>query len=187
METRKIGLTFLFVVICSFSSAQNINTDTLSQDSVAVQKSEEPQTITEKRKALLMPEYYTKFLGASFFNIAPIDHEFNVAPVRIVGLTFFYDFGDCFIGMQSNTKGVVVQMNIRLFAEIAEEFIQKAIDYGYKYVGNGTNINTGTNEGIYNSTVKRYRKATKNGNVYLEVATSSQYIGEYKIIIFRAK
>ena len=176
METRKIGLTFLFVVICSFSSAQNINTDTLSQDSVAVQKSEEPQTITEKRKALLMPEYYTKFLGASFFNIATIEHEFNVAPVRIVGLTFFYDFG-----------GVVVQMNIRLFAEIAEEFIQKAIDYGYKYVGNGTNINTGTNEGIYNSTVKRYRKATKNGNVYLEVATSSQYIGEYKIIIFRAK
>lgn len=141
---------------------------------------------------MLTPEYYTKFLGASFFTIATIEKEFDVVPVRILDLTFFYDFGDCFVGMESNTKGVVIQMTLRLFSDVAEEFIQKAIDYGYKYVANGKNVNVRSNTGkllpdVYGTKVKCYRKSTDNGNVYLEVSTSSKYANEYEIAIFRAQ
>lgn len=180
METRvfKACLMMLFVVISQFSFAQSA--------------SPAPNTAEEKRAAMLTPEYYTNWIGASFFTIPTVEKEFDVVPIQILDLTFFYDFGDCFIGMQSNTKGVVTQMTLRLFADKATDFIQKAIDYGYKYVADGKDVNVRSNTGkilpdIYGTKVKRYQKTTKNGNVYMEVSTSSNYANEYKIAIFRTK
>lgn len=192
METRKLALTVLFAVISFVGSAQNINSATLSRDSVVAKNKGVPQTALDKRKAILTPRYYTNFLGASFFTIATIEKEFEVTPLRILDLTFFYDFGECIVGMESNTKGVVTQMTMRLFANQAKDFIQKAIDYGYKYVANGKNVNIRSNTGellpdIYGTKVKRYRKTTEHGNVYLEVSTNSKYANEYEIAIFRTK
>ena len=121
-----------------------------------------------------------------------MEKEFDVTPAQILDLTFFYNFGDCFVGMESNEKGVVVQMTLRLFADKATDFIQKAVDYGYKYVAKGKNVNVRSNTGkllpdVYGTSVKRYRKTTKNGNVYLEVSTSGRYANEYEIAIYRAK
>lgn len=121
-----------------------------------------------------------------------MEKEFDVTPAQILDLTFFYDFGDCFVGMESNEKSVVVQMTLRLFADKATDFIQKAVDYGYKYVAKGKNVNVRSNTGklltdVYGTNVKRYRKPTKNGNVYLEVSTSDRYANEYEIAIYRAK
>lgn len=124
METRAsrtILLVILFAIISQFSFAQN----------------KVPSTPEEKRAAFLTPEYYTNWLGASFFTIPTVEKEFDVTPAQILNLTFFYDFGDCFVGMESNEKGVVVQMTLRLFADKATDFIQKAVDYGYKYVAKG--------------------------------------------------
>lgn len=151
-----------------------------------------PTTPEEKRKALLTPEYYTKFLGASFFTIATIEKEFDVVPIQIVGLTFFYDFGDCFVGMEAVENGVVVQMTIRLFADMATDFIHKAVDYGYKYVAKGKDVNVRSNTGkllpdVYDTSVKRYCKTTNSGNVYLEVSTNDKNANEYEIAIFRTK
>ena len=112
METRasrKILLAVLFAIIGQFCFAQ----------------SKVPSTPEEKRAAFLTPEYYTNWLGASFFTIPTVEKEFDVTPTKILDLTFFYDFGDCLVGMESNEKGVVVQMTIRLFADQATDFIQK--------------------------------------------------------------
>lgn len=179
METRasrKILLMVLFAIIGQFSFSQ----------------SKVPSTPEEKRAAFLTPEYYTNWLGASFFTIPTVEKEFDVTPAQILDLTFFYDFGDCFVGMESNEKGVVVQMTLRLFADKATDFIQKAVDYEYKYVAKGKNVNVRSNTGkllpdVYGTSVKRYRKTTKNGNVYLEVSTSGRYANEYEIAIYRAK
>lgn len=179
METRasrKILLAVLFAIIGQFCFAQ----------------SKVPSTPEEKRAAFLTPEYYTNWLGASFFTIPTVEKEFDVTPTKILDLTFFYDFGDCFLGMESNEKGVVVQMTLRLFADKATDFIQKAVDYGYEYVVKGKNVNVRSNTGkllpdVYGTSVKRYRKATKNGNVYLEVSTSGRFANEYEIAIFRTK
>ncbi len=179
METRasrKILLAVLFAIIGQFSFAQ----------------SKVPSTPEEKRAAFLTPEYYTNWLGASFFTIPTVEKEFDVTPAQILDLTFFYDFGDCFVGMESNEKGVVVQMTLRLFADKATDFIQKAVDYGYEYVAKGENVNIRSNTGkllpdVYDMKVKQYRKATKNGNVYMEVANSKKYANEYEIAIYRAK
>ena len=151
-----------------------------------------PTTPEEKRAAFLTPEYYTNWLGASFFTIPTVEKEFDVTPVQILNLTFFYDFGDCFVGMESNEKGVVVQMTLRLFAEQATDFIQKAVDYGYGYVTNGENVNVRSNTGkllpdVYGTEVRQYRKTTKNGNVYMEVANSERYANEYEIAVYRAE
>ncbi|OUN64125.1 MULTISPECIES: hypothetical protein [unclassified Butyricimonas] len=196
METRvskTFLLTVLFSVVSLMSSAQTVSADTLpQQDSITAKVNSTPQTVSEKRKAMLTPEYYTQFVGASFFTIATIEKEFDVTPARILNLTFFYDFGDCFVGMEANKEGVVIQMTLRLYADTAEDFIQKAIDYGYKYAAKGENVNIRSNTGkllpdVYGTKVKRYSKTTKNGNVYLEVSTSSKYANEYEIAIFRAK
>lgn len=169
-------MAILFAVISQFGLAQN----------------NVPNTSDEKRAAFLTPEYYTNWLGASFFTIPTVEKEFEVTPVRILNLTFFYDFGDCFVGMESNKKGVVVQMTFRLFSDKATDFIQKAIDYGYKYVAKGNDVNVRSNSGeilpeIYGTNVKCYQKSTQNGNVYLEVSTSKEHANEYEIAIFRAK
>lgn len=173
---KSILLAMLFATISQFCLAQN----------------NVPSTPEEKRAAFLTPKYYTKFLGASFFTIATIEKEFDVEPVQIVGLTFFYDFGTCFVGMEALENGVVVQMTLRLFADAATDFIQKAVDYGYKYVGKGKDVNVRSNTGkplpdVYGANVKRYRKTTKNGNVYMEVSNSKRYANEYEIAIYRAK
>lgn len=169
-------MAILFALIGQFSFAQ----------------SKVPITPKEKRVAFLTPEYYTNWLGASFFTIPTIEKEFDVVPIQILDLTFFYDFDDCFVGMESNEKGVVVQMTLRLYAEKATDFIQKAIDYGYKYVAKGKDINIRSNTGkllpdIYDTNVKQYRKTTKNGSVYMEVSNSKRYANEYEIVIYRAK
>ena len=83
-------------------------------------------------------------------------------------------------------------MTLRLFADQATDFIQKAIDYGYKYVAKGENINVRSNTGkllpdVYGTNVKQYRKVTNNGNVYMEVSNSKKYANEYEIVIYRAK
>ena len=175
MKTKS-ALAILLVFVAQFCFAQ---------DKV-------PTTPEEKRAAFLTPEYYTNWLGASFFTIPTVEKEFDVTPVQILNLTFFYDFGDCFVGMESNEKGVVVQMTLRLFAEQATDFIQKAVDYGYGYVTNGENVNVRSNTGkllpdVYGTEVRQYRKTTKNGNVYMEVANSERYANEYEIAVYRAE
>lgn len=162
-----------------------INLSGIAQNSV-------PNTPEEKRQAFLTPQYYTNWLGASFLTIPTVEKEFAVEPVQIVDLTFFYDFGDCFVGMESNEKGVVVQMTLRLFGDRATNFIQQAIDYGFEFVGNGEDITVRSNTGkllpeITNDPVKRYRKKTQNGNVYLEVSNGSRSHNEYEIAVYRAK
>lgn len=151
-----------------------------------------PTTPEEKRKAILTPEYYTKFLGASFFTIATIEKEFEVLPAQIVGLTFFYDFGDCFVGMEAIENGVVIQMTLRLFGDNATDFVKKALDYGYEKCSKGKNINVRSNSGkiipdLYDTNVIQYCKTTKNGKVYIDVANSKRYANEYEIAIYRAK
>lgn len=175
---RKIIFFVLFTILGQFTFAQSNN--------------KVPSTPEEKRAAFLTPKYYTNWLGASFLTIATIEKEFDVVPAQIIGLTFFYDFGDCFVGMESNLKGVVVQMTLRLFADQATDFIQEAIDYGYKYVAKGKDVNVRSNGGkllpdIYSTSVKRYRKITNHGSVYMEVANSKKYANEYDIAIYRAK
>lgn len=176
MVSRKILLAILFAAIGQFCFAQ----------------SKVPSTPEEKRAAFLTPEYYTSWLGASFFTIPTVEKEFDVTPAQVLDLTFFYDFGDCFIGMEANKKGVVVQMTLRLFAGEATDFIQKAVDYGYEYIAKGKDVNVRSNTGkllpnVYGTNVKRYRKTTKNGNVYMEVSTSARYANEYEIAIYRTK
>ena len=151
-----------------------------------------PTTATEKQEALLTPKYYTNWIGASFFTISTIEHECDVKPVRILGLTFFYDFGKCFVGFEANTKGVIIQMTLRLFGEEAERFIKDAVDYGYELCGKGSNLNVRSNSGkflpdLYGTKVLRYSKATDNGKVIMEVSTSENYANEYEIAIFRTK
>lgn len=179
MKTRTLK-TLLFAILLAVISP------------IGFAQNEMPSTPKEKRTTFLTPEYYTNWIGASFFTIPTVEKEFDVTPAQILDLTFFYDFGDCFVGMKSNNKGVVVQMTLRLFADKATDFIQKAIDYGYQYVGKGENANVRSNTGellpdIYGTSVKRYRKNTNNGNVYLEVANSKKYTHEYEIAIYRAK
>lgn len=152
----------------------------------------QPSTPKEKRAAILTPQYYTPWIGASFFTIATAEHEFDVEPVQIQGLVFFYDFSDCFVGFEANREGVIIQMTVRLFGDMARDFIRKAIDYGYEKVGEGDDINVHTNTGqllpdVYASKVDRYRMETQNGNVYLEVSNSARTANEYQIAVFRSK
>lgn len=100
-----------------------------------------PTTPEEKRAAILTPEYYTNWLGASFFTIATIEKELDVTPVQIADLTFFYDLGSCFVGMEALENGVIIQMTLRLFGDTANEFMQKAVKYGYEKVGDGKDVN----------------------------------------------
>lgn len=144
------------------------------------------QSAQEKRASLLTPQYYTNWIGADFFTIATIEHECEVAPVRIVDLTFFYDFGTCLVGMEANTKGVIIQMTLRLFGEKGQEFIQKAVDYGYERIGNGEDLNVRSNR-LSISDVEQYRKKTEHGNVYLEVSRNAEFVNEYQIAIYRGK
>jgi len=179
METRISRIVLLMLAFA-----------TIGQLSLAQNKV--PSTPGEKRVAFLTPEYYTNWLGKSSFTISTVEKEFEVTPMRILDLTFFYDFGSCYVGMESNEKGVIVQITLRLFADKAVDFIQKAIDYGYKHVATSKDANIRTNTSqllpdIYESKVKRYRKTTQNGNVYLEVSTSSRFANEYNISIYRAK
>lgn len=153
---------------------------------------QKPDTAEEKRAALLTPEYYTNWIGASFFTIATIEKELNVEPAQILDLTFFYDFGDCFVGMEANEKGIITQMTLRLFGDNATDFVNKAIDYGYEKCGKGKNINVRSNSGkiipdLYDTNVIQYCKTTKNGKVYIDVANSKRYANEYEIAIYRVK
>lgn len=144
------------------------------------------QSVQEKRTSILTPPYYTNWIGADFFTIATIEHECEVTPVRIVDLTFFYDFGTCFVGMMANTKGVITQMTLRLFEEKGQEFIQDAMDYGYERIGNGEDLNVRSN-GLSISNVEQYRKKTEHGSVYLEVSRNPEFVNEYQIAIYRGK
>lgn len=94
--------------------------------------------------------------------------------------------------MEANEKGVVVQMTLRLFADEATDFIQKAVDYGYEYIAKGKDVNVRSNTGkllpsVYGTNVKRYRKTTKKREVYMEVSTSARYANEYEIAIYRTQ
>lgn len=176
METKlkHLVLTVLFAVSALTTMAQT------------------PSSAEEKRAALLTPEYYTNWIGASFFTIATIEKELDVTPAQILDLTFFYDFGTCFVGMEANEKGVITQMTLRLFGEDAENFVKKALDYGYEKVGKGKNVNIRSNTGkiipdVYDTDVVQYCKTTKNGKIYLDVANSSRYANEYEIAIYRTK
>lgn len=162
------------------------------QDSIRNAHEQEYQVFEQRRVDLLTPKYYTNWIGASFFTIATVEKDLDVLPVRILDLTFFYDFGNCFVGMTANEKGVITQMTLRLYGDAAEDFLQKAIDFGYKVSGKGTNVNVRTNTwhllpDIYDTKVIQYSKQTSNGKVYIEVSNSPRYAGEYEIAIFRTK
>lgn len=176
METKlkHLTLTVLFSVLSFTTMAQA------------------PANADEKRAALLTPEYYTNWIGASFFTIATIEKELELTPVQILDLTFFYDFGTCFVGMEANEKGVITQMTLRLFGVDAEEFVSNAKEYGYKKVGKGKSLNVRSNADnivpeVYGSNVIQYCKTTQNGKVYIDVANSGRYANEYEIAIYRTK
>lgn len=176
METKlkHVVLTVLFTVLTLNTMAQI------------------PASAEEKRAALITPEYYTNWIGAPFFTIATIEKELEVTPAQILDLTFFYDFGTCLVGMEANEKGVITQMTLRLFGEEANNFVGKALDYGYEKVGSGKNINVRSNTGkiipeVYDTNVIQYYITTKNGKVYLDVANNGRYANEYEIAIYRTK
>ena len=151
-----------------------------------------PTTPQEKRAAFLTPDYYSNWIGASFLTIPTIEKEFEVTPVRVLNSTYFYDFGTCFVGMEANEQGVVVQLTLRLYSDAANDFIQKAVDNGFKYVSNGEDVNIRTNTGqlvpeLYGASLKRYQKVTQNGKVILEISNSPKYASEYAIAIYRTK
>lgn len=164
----------------------------LSMVMTAAAMAQAPADAGAKRAALLTPEYYTNWIGASFFTISTIEKELDVTPVQVIDLTFFYDFGSCFVGMEANKKGVITQMTLRLFGDDALAFVEKAIDYGYKNAGKGQNLNVRSNTGkivpeLYDTNVIKYRKTTENGNVYMDVSNSGRYANEYEIAIYRTK
>jgi len=151
-----------------------------------------PNTPKEKREAILTPQYYTPWIGASFFTIPTVEHEFEVEPVQIKDLVFFYDLGECIVGMEANRDGVVIQMTFRLFGDKATRFLEQAMNYGYEKVGEGADVNVRTNTGkavpdLYESNVEKYRMRTQNGSVYIEVSNSASYANEYQIAIYRTK
>lgn len=162
------------------------------RDSIANAVAQEQRKYAERQQMLLTPEYYTNWIGATFFTISSIENDLDVRPIRIINETNFYEFESCFVGMRANEKGVITQMTFRLYGDVAEDFLQKALDYGYKVSGKGTNVNVRTNSGkllpdLYDTKVIQYSKATNNGKVLLEVANSPRYAGEYEIAIFRAR
>lgn len=176
METKLKHLVFTVILaVVAFSSA-----------------AQAPTSTAERKAALLTPEYYTNWIGASFFTIAGIERDLDVTPAQIIDQTFFYDFGTCFVGMEANEKGVIIQMTIRLFGDEAGNFITKALEYGYEKIGKGTDVNVRSNSGkvvpeVYDSKVTRYCKTTENGKVYLEVSNSERFANEYNIAIYRSK
>ncbi len=182
MKTKalKIVLIALLFVACQSVQSQNSN----------------PSTPKEKREALLTPTYYTYFLGASFFTIPFVEQECDLDRLDvdkgIEGLTFFYNLSKGIVGMFTNNEDfVIVRMTMRLYSTVAEEFIHEAIEFGYKYVSDGTDINYRSSNynpaDVYYSNVKRYRKVIDDGTVYMEVATTPKYAGEYSITIYKAK
>lgn len=149
-------------------------------------------SVEERRNLILTPKYYTNWLGASFFTIPNLEKDLDIRPIRIIGSTYFYDLGYCFVGMESIDKNVVIQLSFRLFGGDATDFVQKAIDYGYKYVEKGRDIVIRANSGkllpdIYTSRVKKYRKKTDHGYVYIEVANSKHEANSYEIVIYRRR
>jgi hypothetical protein len=148
-------------------------------------------TVEEKRAAFLLPECYTNCIGTSFFTIPIAEKEFELYPVGIYGATIFYDFKECFVGLKKSKDEIVTQITLRLYAEKAHNFIQKALNYGYECVGTGKDVNIRTNSGkllpdLYSSVVTQYRKKTKGGYVYMEVSNTGRYANEYSIAIYRS-
>jgi hypothetical protein len=149
-----------------------------------------PLTPLEKQNALLTPAYYTNWIGADFLTIPTIEAEMDVEPMQIIGLTFFYDFSQCIVGMEANEKGVVVGMNMRRFGDDALKFISDAIEYGYVKYEKGKDIVVRANSGellpnLYTTEVVVYRKKTDYGYMMLEVSNSEQYANEYMISVYR--
>lgn len=166
------------------------------------QSTEIQMTPTEKRNMLFTPRYYTNFIGASFFTIATIEKEFDVEPVNIEDLVFFYSFdnveinstGTIYVGFHAiNQEGVVAQMDFRLIGtESARNFITSAIEFGYKLYSKGKDLLV-TSSSKYllpeltTNSVKVYRKKTDHGYVYIEIGTNDSHAQEYYISISRTK
>lgn len=166
------------------------------------QSSEGQMTPKEKRNMLFTPKYYTNYIGASFFTIATIEKEFDVRPIRIEDLVFFYAFdnveinstGTVYVGFHAiNQEGVVAQMDFRLLgADSAQKFITSAIEYGYKLYSKGKDLLV-TPDSKYllpeltTNSVKVYRKKTDNGYVYIEIGANDSYFQEYYISINRSR
>ena len=182
MRTKALQIVFtaLLLVACQSVHAQNA----------------QPTTPKEKREALLTPQYYTYFLGSSFFTIPFVEQECDLDRLDVdkgmEGLTFFYNLSKGIVGMFTNNEDfVIVKMNMRLYSTVADEFIQEAIDFGYEYVSKGTDINYRSSNynpsDVYYSNVRRYRKVIEDGSVYMEVATTPKYVEEYTITIYKVK
>ena len=156
----------------------------------------------KKRNLLFKPEYYSKFIGASFFTIATIEHEFDVRPIEIdrESLKFFYDFENvdmnvtngvyiCFHSL--NEQGVVGQMDFRLIgSESANSFIKEALDYGFKLYERGKDVLIRPRlliPEITSNKVFCYRKKTNHGYVFLEIGANNTYTYEYYVTIYRRK
>ena len=166
------------------------------------QSSEGQMTPEEKRNMLFTPRYYTNFIGASFFTIATIEKEFDVKPVTIEDLVFFYSFdnmeinstGTIYVGFHAiNREGVVAQMDFRLLgADSAQKFITSAIKYGYKLYSKGKDLLVTPNSKyllpeLTTNSVKVYRKKTDNGYVHIEIGANDSHFQEYYISISRAR
>ena len=154
------------------------------------QSSEGQMAPEEKRNMLFTPRYYTNFIGASFFTIATIEKEFDVKPVSIEDLVFFYSFdnmeinstGTIYVGFHAiNREGVVAQMDFRLLGADSAKLYSKGKDLlvtpNSKYLLPELTTNS----------VKVYRKKTDNGYVHIEIGANDSHFQEYYISISRAR
>ena len=174
----------------------------VEEQSAKLLKAHQSKSELEKRNMLFTPRYYTNFIGASFFTIATIEKEFDVKPVSIEDLVFFYSFdnmeinstGTIYVGFHAiNREGVVAQMDFRLLgADSAQKFITSAIEYGYKLYSKGKDLLVTPNSKyllpeLTTNSVKVYRKKTDNGYVHIEIGANDSHFQEYYISISRAR
>ena len=185
----------------------NLNSITNKVDSIKKEQTTQSKDSSDispidKRNLIFTPQYYTKFIGTSSFTIANIEKEFEVYPIRIEGLSFFYLFENVkYNSTQAiyttfnavNEEGVVAAMHFKLLGEsYASAFIKSAIEYGYKYYSKGKDIIVTTSTkyllpSFTTSKIKVYRIKTKQGYVYIEIGVNDNFSQEFYISIYRKR
>lgn len=87
-----------------------------------------------RRAALLTPSYLANWIGASFFTKDNIENDCGVEPTAYSGGKVFYDFGNCFVGIEYNAMNVGISLSFRLFGEDGYKFKTQLIKFGYVVV-----------------------------------------------------
>ena len=176
--------------------------DSIKREQTTHSKDSSNLSAIDKRNLIFTPKYYTNFIGTSSFTIATIEKEFEVYPIKIDGLSFFYLFENVKCNSTEaiyttfnavNEEGVVAAMHFKLLGEsYASAFIKSAIEYGYKYYSKGKDIIVTTSTkyllpSLTTSNVKVYRIRTKQGYVYIEIGVNDNFSQEFYISIYRKR